>query len=54
MKCNDDSLSFSISRPSVMFTKKVFITVANSFSSVIGRLFSFNINLFEFKPLLCC
>ena len=35
----DESSSCFRFKPSVMFTKKLFITVANSFSSVIGRLF---------------
>ena len=40
------------SKFSVMFTKKVFIAVANSFSSVLSWLFYFSISLLEFNPLL--
>ena len=35
-----------------MLTKNVFITVTNSFSSVISRLLYSKINFFEFKPFL--
>ena len=57
MEFNDNSLSFFIVRLSVILTKEVLIIVANSFSFVIYRLFSFHkINLFEFvcfTVLLC-
>ena len=34
-----------------MLAKKVFVTVASYFSSLISRFFSFKTDLFEFKPL---
>ena len=47
---NNDSSSFFRSKLCYVYKKD--ITVANSFSSVISRLFSFSIDLLEFKPLL--